>query len=486
MFKNNKIYNQDLITKAEKKTFEKKDSFSVMQIAAKACSKYILSNYKPKRVLILCGPGNNGGDGILIAKDLLEQKCHVSIFAPIGYGKTKDSAKALTKLNNNDLFKKSIDYRDFDFFIDALFGFNFNRQLPQDLKKILIDINSQKFFKISIDVPSGVYCDNGQIDEIAIQADITLTFHRLKPAHVLLPGKKFSKKIEILEIGLTNIDSETDISLIDKPVINPPLINEHKYNRGELYIFASNEMIGATKLATLAASQIAFKSGTGIVKLLIKKNQKDFYKTHILEELLVTYSKLNEIEDILQIKEESTVLFGCGSEINEENSNLLKLLLKMKVKLVLDASSFSIMQKDLKNFMYLLSIRSSTTILTPHLGEFKKIFSVSNNKIEDTKEAALKANSIVLFKGNDTVISSPKGKTFINYFSSPYLATAGSGDVLSGIIASFLAQNYDPIIATTIGCYVHSQSAIKINKPLTAKDIIDILPSIIQKNYKNN
>ena len=158
----------------------------------------------------------------------------------------------------------------------------------------------------------------------------------------------------------------------------------------------------------------------------------------------------------------------------------------MKVKLVLDASSFSIMEKDLKNFMYLLSTRSSITILTPHLGEFKKIFSVSNNKIEDTKKAALKANSIVLFKGNDTVISSPKGKTFINYFSSPFLATAGSGDVLSGIIASFLAQNYDPIIATTIACYVHSQSAIKINKPLTAKDIIDVLPSIIQKNYKIN
>ena len=109
--------------------------------------------------------------------------------------------------------KKILIIEDFDFFIDALFGFNFNRKLSQDLKKILIDINSQNFFKISIDVPSGVYCDNGQIDEIAIQADLTLTFHRLKPAHVLLPGKKFSKKIEILEIGLINIDSETDISI---------------------------------------------------------------------------------------------------------------------------------------------------------------------------------------------------------------------------------------------------------------------------------
>jgi len=486
MFKNSKIYNQDLITKAEKKTFKKKDSFSVMQIAAKACSNYILSNFKPKRVLILCGPGNNGGDGILIAKDLLKKKCHVSILAPLGFGKSKDSAEALTKLNNNELFTTKIDYRDFDFFIDALFGFNFNKKLSENLKKIIYNINLQKFTKISIDVPSGVYCDNGQIDDIAIQADITLTFHRLKPAHVLLPGKKFSNKIEILEIGLTNIDSETNIKIIDKPSIYPPKMNDHKYNRGELFIIASNEMIGATKLASLAASQIAFKSGTGIVKIFVKNNQKNLYKTHALEELLIIYSKLNEIENILYSKKNPTVLFGCGLEINEENSNLLKLLLKMKVKLVLDASSFSIIENDLKNFMHLLSTRTGITILTPHLGEFKKIFTISNNKIEDTRKAAFKTNSIVLFKGNDTVISSPKGKTFINYFSSPYLATAGSGDILSGIIASFLSQNYDPIIATTIACYIHSQSAIEINKPLSAKDLIDVLPSIIQKYFKIN
>ena len=230
MFKNIKIYNQNLITKAEKKTFESIDSFDVMQRAADACSKYIFFNYRPKRVLVLCGPGNNGGDGILIAKNLLKQKCHVSIFAPLGYGKSKDSIKALDKLNNKNVFEENFEYRDFDFFIDALFGFNFNKKLSKDLKKIFKDINSQKFTKISIDIPSGVYCDNGQIDEIAIQADITLTFHRLKPAHVLLPGKEFSKKIEILEIGLTNIDSDTNVSIIDKPIINPPAINEHKYN----------------------------------------------------------------------------------------------------------------------------------------------------------------------------------------------------------------------------------------------------------------
>ena len=481
MFKKNKIYNLELITEAEKKTFNKKDSFLVMQKAANACSNYILSKYKPKNVLILCGPGNNGGDGLLIAKNLIDRKFQVTIFAPIGYAKSKDSKKALAKLNNIKIIHNKVNFKNHDLFIDALFGLNFNKKLSKELKKLFKIINSQKFIKISIDVPSGVYCDNGQIDEIAIQADKTLTFHRLKPSHVLLPGKQYSNNVKILNIGLVNIDLESQISLITKPKIKPLNSLTHKYKRGELFIIGSKEMIGASKLATLAASQIAFKSGVGIVKLLINKNQKKFYKPHILEELMVTYSSKNELINIIKENENSTFLFGCGLEINSENLYLLKLLLKNKTKLVLDASSFSLIKKDLKYYISLLKKRTSNTILTPHYGEFKKIFKISDNKIKDTKNAAIKTNSIVLFKGNDTVISNYKGETYVNYLSSPYLATAGSGDVLSGIIASFLSQNYESIEAAKIGCFLHSQCAIKINKPLRAKDIIDILPTIIKK-----
>ena len=483
MFKNNKIYNQELITKSENLTFKKRNSFAIMNKAANACSKFILSNYKPKKVIVFCGPGNNGGDGILIANNLIKKNIKVLIFAPIGYAKSKDSKKAFKKLINKKIIKNKVNFKNCDFFVDALFGFNFNRKLSNKLKKVIRVINSQSFVKIAIDVPSGVYCDTGQINVIAIQADITLTFHRLKPCHILQPGKDLSNKVKILDIGLTKLDGETKINLIKPPKLKTPSSSSHKYNRGELFIFGGSEMIGASKLATLSASQIAFKSGAGVVKLLVKDKSKNFYKSHILEELIVTYSNIKNVEKIIK-KTNSTFLFGCGLEINNENSRILELLLKSRSKLLIDASGFSIIHKNLKKFFSLLKLRKADTVLTPHFGEFKKIFKISDNKINDTKLAALKSNSIVLFKGNDTVISDKTGQTYINYISSPYLATAGSGDVLAGIIASLMAQNYRSLGAAIIGCYLHSQCAITINKPLTAKDIINILPQIIKNNSK--
>ena len=480
MFKNNKIYNQNLIIKSENLSFLKKNSFSIMQKAARLCSKFILKNYKPKNVVVLCGPGNNGGDGLLIANNLLKKNIKVEIFAPIGFAKSKDSKKAYYKLKNNKIIKNKLNLINCDLFVDALFGFNFNKKFSIKLKKIVNEINSKSFPKIAIDVPSGVYCDTGKISNFAIQADITLAFHRLKPCHVLQPGKDLSKKVKILDIGLANLDDETKINLIRPQKIKALSSNKHKYSRGELFIFGGNEMIGASKIATLAASQIALRTGTGIVKLLVNKKNINFYKSHALEELIISYSNINDIKKIIK-KTNSTFLFGCGLEINTENSKILELLLKSKNKLVIDASSFSLIKKNLKKFFSLLKFRRAETILTPHFGEFKRIFKNSENKIKDTISAASLTNSTILFKGNDTVISNQTGKTYINYFSSPYLATAGSGDVLAGIIASLLAQKYKALNAGVLGCWLHSQAAIKINKNFTAKDIIDILPKILKK-----
>ena len=204
MFKNSKIYNQDLITKAEKKTFEKKDSFSVMKIAAKACSKYILSNYKPKRILILCGPGNNGGDGLVISQVLKRLNQNVILYclkskAYKGDAKTAYKKNQLIKNNYNNLniFQKSV-------IIDCLFGIGLNRRIKGIYKKIIKKVNQSKQKVISIDIPSGINGNNGKIMGEAIQANFTYTLHAKKIGHTINPGKKYSGKISVIDIGIQN------------------------------------------------------------------------------------------------------------------------------------------------------------------------------------------------------------------------------------------------------------------------------------------
>ena len=168
-------------------------------------------------------------------------------------------------------------------------------------------------------------------------------------------------------------------------------------------------------------------------------------------------------------------------DINKQNIELLQFLLKQSFGIVLDASAFSMMKNEKEMFFELLSNRKAITILTPHKGEFETIFSNTKNKIESIQDASKLTNSIILYKGNDTVVASPNGDIFINYFSSPYLATAGSGDVLAGMIGGFLSQQYSGIDATLLGCYVHSQCGISLNKGLIASDLIDEIPTVLKQ-----
>ena len=479
-FINNYIYKKELIEQAEKATFSHEDSFAVMSRAAKLCYNYISKILQNGKILILCGPGNNGGDGLLIGKSLKELGHSIEIYSPFGCGKTADSNKALNLLDKRLFISEIKDLSKYDIIVDALFGFQFNKPLNEKIENLLNEINASSAKKIAIDIPTGVYCDNGQIDRIAFKADITLTFHRLKPCHVLLPGKEFSGKIELFDICLDSIDQKSSIQLIPDPLLKRPKLNNHKYNRGELLILASNEMVGASKLATLIASKVAFKSGVGIVKLLVHQDDVILFKQHILEELILPFRDINEIEQ--SIKEDTAFVFGCGLILNKINKDVLDLILQRRTKIVFDAGSFSLMEKDKSHYLSLLKNHKGSKVLTPHKNEFGRLFGVTRNKIEDCMVAAEKSNSVVLYKGNDTVISDKNKNTFINYFTSSYLATAGSGDILSGLIGSFLSQGYSPLEAAKYACFLHSHSAIELNRPFSAFELIDQI-SILIKQY---
>jgi hydroxyethylthiazole kinase-like uncharacterized protein yjeF len=475
------IYSQNLMQKAEMETFKKENSFLVMQKAAKTCFNFIIDIDSNQRILVVCGPGNNGGDGILIAKYLYDKQKNVELYAPLGMAKTSDSSKALALLNSSFPIKQSVNLEDYDIIIDSVFGVGLSRPIAKELQILFQELNDSRARIISIDMPSGVLTDTGQVDSVAIKADITLTFHRLKPGHLLLPGKEYAGTIKLIDIELENLDSQTKIFLNTPPPIKKINNADHKYSRGTSYIVAGTQLIGASKLAALAASQSALRSGAGLSKLFIAKENKGVFKPHILEEMIVLYDNQQELSEIIQKTKITSLIFGCGLDINQSNIRLLKFLLDQPINLVLDASAFSLIEQDKSSCLNALSKREAATILTPHKGEFEKVFKNTNDKIHDCINAAQQNNSIILYKGNDTVIGTPLGEAYLNHLSSPYLATAGSGDVLAGLIGGLLAQEYEGIEATKLACYIHSQCGIRLGEGLIASDLIMEIPNVLKK-----
>ncbi len=474
------IYSQNLMQKAEMETFKKEESFRVMQKAAEACFNFIIDIVSNKKILVICGPGNNGGDGILIAKYLYDKQKNVALYAPLGMAKTNDSKKALALLNSRTLIKKNVNFEDYEIIIDSVFGVGLNRPITKELQILFQNLNNSKPKVISIDMPSGVLTDTGQVSSVAIKADTTLTFHRLKPGHLLLPGKEHTGTIELLDIQLENLDNETKIFLNTPPPIKKIRDKDYKYSRGTSYIIAGTQLIGASKLAALAASKSSLRSGAGLSKLFIAKENEKIFKPHILEEMMVLYGNQQELFEIIQKTKITSLIFGCGLDINQNNLELLKFLLEQPINLVLDASVFSLIEQDKSSYLNALSKREVTTILTPHKGEFERIFKITSDKIHDCINAAKKANAIILYKGSDTVIGTPSGEAYINHLSSPHLATAGSGDVLAGLIGGLLAQKYEGVEASKLACYIHSQCGIRLGEGLIASDLILEIPNVLK------
>jgi len=356
-----------------------------------------------------------------------------------------------------------------------------NQPLSSELYSLLNKINNTKIKIVSIDMPSGIFTDTGQMGSIAVKASTTLTFHRLKPGLLLLPGKEYAGQIEILDIQLANLDNETNMLLLAPPTIKKARISDNKFNRGTTFIVAGRKLIGASKLAALAASQASLRAGAGLSKIFVHEGEENFFRPHILEEMLIIYKNLNHLMKIIQNTHISCLVYGCGIDITSQNKEFLHFLLQQKFDVVLDASVFSLMTENKEIFFESLKNRKAETVLTPHRGEFKRVFHCSDDKIKDSLQASKQTNSIILYKGNDTVITSPEEEIYINNVSSPFLATAGSGDVLAGIIGGFLAQGYSGMESVKIACYIHSQCGVQLKHGLVASDLVKEIPNILKK-----
>ena len=476
------------------------DSIELMERAAFACYQWLNTKYNsPHSYTIFCGTGNNGGDGLAIASMLLSSGNSVTIYILEGNNRSENfkvNLHSLQKITHNLHFidtNSMLSIKIDGIVIDALLGSGLTRSLTGKMAELVNLINLSGNTVISIDLPTGLFSNETSLGNIIIHAAYTLSFQTMKLAFLMPENNPFVGNVQLLDIGLKQEFYDTtrsNYNLIDFAKVNsifkPRNQFSHKYNFGHCLIFAgSKNMMGAA----LLCSKACLRSGTGLVTLHTEEAFQSIVQIALPEAMSTTENNL----EILSTKK-TAIAIGPGLEMSLSNTALLiNLLTTVNIPLVIDATALNILSKEEALLSKPFNI---PVILTPHTGEFEKLFGKTSNDFERLRLAQQKAidlNCTIVLKGPFTLISFSDGECYFNTTGNAGMATAGTGDVLTGILTGLLAQGYSNKDACILGIYLHGLSGDIAAKKLSqesmiASDIIDSLGEAfisIQTNTKN-
>lgn len=396
-------------------------------------------------VLILCGPGNNGGDGYVAAR-LLQQKGLAVRVAALAPPATDVARRAAAKWDGPvEALEGTCPA---PVLLDCLFGTGLSRPLDSGVEAIVQRLAAEARFVIAADVPSGVGTDDGA-HLGAVPAQMTLALGALKPAHLLQPAARFCGHVRVADIGIA---AESDVAVVLRPKLPTPGPDDHKYRRGLVTVLAG-AMPGAARLAASAAA----RSGAGYVVLAGDEEGAGI-------PLAIVHRPL---ETALADSRQGALVVGPGLGRDAAARAQLDAALALPVPLLLDADALHLVTPAK------IKARAAPTILTPHLGEFTALFGVlPGSKIDQARTAATMTDAIVVFKGADTVIAAPDGRAAIAVGAVAWLASAGTGDVLAGVIGALLAGRMEPFAAARAGVWLHNRAAQIAGPGLIADDLL--------------
>lgn len=426
---------------------------SLMERAGKAVAEAAWRFGGGRPTLILCGPGNNGGDGYVAARHLARHGVEVQVAA---YGAPGTEAAMAARNGWEGSVNALEEARDEPVLVDALFGTGLKRPLGDVLEQSLARLTQHRPFTIAVDVPSGVGTDDGSILG-AVPANLTLALGALKPAHVLQPAAAFCGVVKIADIGVT---AESKVTLLARPLIAAPGPESHKYRRGLVGIIGG-EMPGAAALSASAAIRIA-----GYVLASGMDNT-------VLPHAIVQ----RPCEAILDDHRIGGLLVGPGLGRDAKARKRLDQVLAIACPQVLDADALMLLRPD--DFP-MLKRRKSPVVMTPHVGEFTALFGeLSSSKIDRACAASEISGAVIVLKGPDTVIASPDGRVRVSQSGPGWLASAGTGDVLAGMVAAFLASGRSPGDAAAAAVWLHGEAARLAGPALIADEIPSHIPAAI-------
>lgn len=449
------------------------DRFTLMQRAGEAVAEFVHAHWPDGRIQVLCGPGGNGGDGFIAAAKLAKFWRKVDVYCTHPVSElTGDTAKAASQWEGPVHTLEDALNAEPDLIVDALYGAGLTR--PLEGPAAMLALRGGRV--ISVDVPSGIDGYTGKPLGPAFQAEATLTFAALRPAHVLLPGSAFSGVAMVADIGVpvqTNL-AENSPALWHSQMPQPGF-GVHKYQRGHLKVVSGGPWnTGAARLIARAG----LRAGAGLVTMLSPPEAAGVHAAHLTAIMLAPFQTAEDLA--AYAARASAMAIGPAAGINDATRANVEALLKTPARLLLDADALTVFGE---NPDALFKQLRPTDILTPHEGEFSRLFgdllATSDNKIQATRAAAAKAGCVILLKGADTVIAQPDGNALVNTHATRWLATAGSGDVLAGIIAGFMAQGVDTFVAAAIGSWLHGEAGRRVGAGLIAEDIEKQLPIIL-------
>lgn len=487
------LLTSDEMRRAERYVIEAGLSESVlMERAAHAVARSVQTILQPgANVLVLCGPGNNGGDGSVAARILADRGFHVELVfqSPLD-GSSGDVGSAASRWQGQIVSAEQAHIHDTDLVIDGLFGSGLSRDIVGENRILIERINASGKPILAIDVPSGVDSDTGQIRGIAIRATRTVTFFRLRPGHVLFPGKAQCGDVEVADIGIP----EACLSVI-QPKINlntpelwpsallPPREDGNKYFRGHLVVVSGGiESTGAARLAADAALRV----GAGLVTVASPSDALSVNAAALTDVMVRRSDGVGGLVALIEDARRNAFVIGPGNGVGEVTIDRVKAALEAHRALVLDADALTSFEGRLDELRRFIDRQHREIVVaTPHEGEFVRLFKSwaeilsPDSRIERVRAAASFLGIVFVLKGPDTIVASPDGRMIINTNGSPWLATAGSGDVLSGIIGGLLAQRFDAVTAASAGVWLHAEAGRRIGPGLAARDLADGLKQIL-------
>ncbi len=459
---------------------------ALMAGAGEAVAREIERRWTPRPVVVLVGPGNNGGDGVVAALRLAERGWPVRVAMLEARERMRGAAREYA-----DRWSGPVDrlapavLKNAELIIDAIFGAGLDRPVAGAAAATLEAAAASGLPLVAVDVPSGLFGDTGESGG-AVRAVLTVTFFRKKPAHLLLPGRVLCGEVVVTDIGIA--DSVLDEIGVRTFENDPALwvdalprlrLEDNKYSRGHVLIVGGYPATGAARLAARAAA----RAGAGLVTIAVPDIALPVYAASLVSIMVEPLGADPDLGPRLRDPRLSALLIGPGAGIGDETRMRTLAMLATGRPTVLDADALTSFKNERSA---LTGAIRGPCVITPHDGEYRRLFDIMGSRLARARAAAVLCGAVVVLKGADTVIAAPDGCAIINTNAPATLATAGSGDVLGGILVGLLAQGVEAWKAAAAAVWMHGAAAASFGPGLLAEDLPDLLPPVLRALHRGS